>query len=286
MWGGTPELYAIAKIFQIRIVVHQAESIIKIPHEAEYDVWPELIELVHEPVNAGLEHDNDDLLKSDNHYNLALPEVLARQIINGYHNEIIFDFKAGIQKCPNPDSSDKTFENFRDFFFSLHHFYLSAKDKKPDVSLRDKFGYHLEMLWSYLLSEFMSPMWSYDDQGYNEDVGKRYWQSSMVNTRKLKVLIKEAIQRDELKMFFEAYPYVKDLIVIDEYLNTQLPSSEENAVFYDLVYFTYLPILDQYDQLKPSLVLREHLKLMLGRPDFDVEFYKKYMKGAEANFRD
>ncbi len=285
-WGGTPELYAIAKILQMRIVVHQAGSIIKIPHGTEYDAWPERIELVHELVNAGLGQDNDGSLKSDNHYNLALPTALAKQIINNYHNEIVFAFKTGMQKCPYPDSKDKEFENFRNFFFSLHRFHLSAKDKKPDMSLRDKSAYHLEMLWSHLLKEFMSPMWSYDDRGYNSEVGKRYWQSGMVDTRRLKVLIKEAIQRDELKSFFKAYPYVKDLIVIDEYLNTQSPSAEEHAIFRDLVYFVYLPVLNQYDQLQLSLVLREHLKLMLERSDFDVEFYKKYMKGAEANLRE
>ena len=40
------------KILQARIIVHQAYC--QSPQEAEYDAWPELIELVHEPVNAGL----------------------------------------------------------------------------------------------------------------------------------------------------------------------------------------------------------------------------------------
>ena len=36
-WGGTPELYAIARILQRRIIVHQTGSIIKIPHGTSYD---------------------------------------------------------------------------------------------------------------------------------------------------------------------------------------------------------------------------------------------------------
>ena len=217
---------------------------------------------------------------------MVLPVALAKQIINNYHNEIIFAFKAGIQKCPYPAPGNKEFENFREFIFSLYRYHLTERDKNPDMNLLKKSAYHLEMLWGHLLYEFRSPMWSYDDQGYNEEAGKRYWQSGMVDTKRLKVLIKEAIQRDELKSFFKAYPYVKDLIVIDEYLNIETPSAEAHSLFWDLVYLIYLPVLNQYEQLQPSLVLREHLKLMLSRPDLDLEFYKKYMKGAEASLRD
>ena len=74
-WAGTPEIQAIAIILKMRIIIHQYQTNIYIPQEAEYNQWPIAIELVHEAA------DKSDSA-SNNHYNLATTVEIAEKIIS------------------------------------------------------------------------------------------------------------------------------------------------------------------------------------------------------------
>ena len=80
--------------------------------------------------------------------------------------------------------------------------------------------------------------------------------------------------------FFKAYPFVKDLLFIDEYFSSETISKQDMIKFFTII-SNYRIALDKYDALLPILVLKEHINLMLGHEEFDQEFYSKHMKGAE-----
>ncbi len=79
-WAGTPEIQAIAIILKMRIIIHQYQTNIYIPQEAEYNQWPIAIELVHEAA------DKSDSA-SNNHYNLATTVEIAEKIISQNQEE-------------------------------------------------------------------------------------------------------------------------------------------------------------------------------------------------------
>lgn len=194
--------------------------------------------------------------------------------------DIIHAIKQMLIVCPHPESDEKVNKNFREFFFSFRA-YCQSLENEPSERLRDKANYHLEMLWSHLLHEFMSPMWSYDENGFNPELQQRY-NSGRIDTRRCRELIKLAIERDELQGFFKAFPYVRNLSRIDEFLKESAPSEDMRRDFSDLINH-YLIILDYYDRLQPLLVLRELCKVILNHADVDLGFYNNYMKGAERH---
>ena len=194
-------------------------------------------------------------------------------LTNIHDCEIIQVFKTIVQKCPHPTEYPKKFYNFKAIFY-----YLQLWLKNHDTRLKDMSNYYLEMLWTQLVDVYMQPVW------HTESVGSRYRPYEGVTVSSLKDLLKIAIARNDLRSFFEAFPYVENLLVIDAFLNASSPEEALTELFDQIVKY-YSDILKNYDSIHPILVLREMVKLILNRNDFDELFYKKYMKSAEQHLQ-
>lgn len=174
-------------------------------------------------------------------------------------------------------SNNAVFEHFSGFFYSYHSF-IKAEDESTKATFGRKCNYHMEKLWTQILHEFMSPMWCYGDSGYDESLWEKM--KGPLDIYKVRIVLREADLAGEFINFFKAYPYVRDLLFIDEFFSSKTKSKAAILKFSNIM-SNYLIALDKYDALLPILVLKEHINLMLGREEFDQEFYSKHMKGAE-----
>lgn len=206
-----------------------------------------------------------------------------RKYMSKDFNAKMHDLKQAMSKLPRSDS--KEFEHFTEFFGAFHKFTKSIKDGHPDEQIKSKYFYHLEMIWSHILREFMQPYWFFGKKDFGQEIENGYLTGPM-DTQILKTRIQNAIDQDQLPDFFAAFPYVKDLLIIDRNLFNF--SKDEPDVFRDTMRMMaeYIDILEHYDNIFPLLVLREHVHLMLKSNQFDQDFYIKYMKGAEVCLRD
>ena len=188
-------------------------------------------------------------------------------------------FKAVLSSMPiNYKNSDNSFfEHFSGFINSYHQFFKAENGSKRKNSVWGKCNYHLEKLWSSILSEFMSPMWCYDESGYNESLFEK--QKGPFNIYNVREVLRDSFVKGEFAIFFKAYPFVKDLLSIDEFFTNESKSREDVNKFLSIMN-NYKAALDKHDALLPILVLKEHINLMLSRDEFDKEFYSKHMKGA------
>ncbi len=199
-------------------------------------------------------------------------------------NERIQHLKHYISKLPRktPNTDLREFEHFNSFFSTFHNS-LKISSFNEDLVLR--FSYHLEQLWQHILSEFMQPYWFTTNRGVSMELMSKY-KGGRMDTQILKILIQKAIDDNELPDFFVAFPYVKDLLIIDRYLSHPLPNEPEVLGEVMRITAEYIDTLKHYDNIFPLLVLREHVHLMLDSDQFDQGFYVKYMKGAEVCLRD
>ena len=187
-------------------------------------------------------------------------------------------FKTIYSNMPvNYKRSDSTvFEHFSGFINSYHRFF-KVEDRPTKATFGRKYNYHIEKLWTQILHEFMSPMWCYGENGYDESLWEKM--KGPLDIYKVRVVLREADLTGEFSSFFKAYPYVKDLLFIDEFFASEPKSKQDMSKFLTII-SNYKIALDKYDALLPILVLKEHINLMLGREEFDQEFYSKHMKGA------
>ncbi|MBA8667709.1 hypothetical protein H1Q59_07385 [Holosporaceae bacterium 'Namur'] len=205
-------------------------------------------------------------------------------IINNIEN-IISEHKHKLLKLPNyQNSKEKEFQHLKEFFYCLDRLGIIKEVDEAAKKLKDKYIYHFEKVWSHLLEEFLFPGWLYDDNGFHQSWEDKYHRQP-INTNNIKELLEEALRQQELPLFFEAYPYVKDLLNMNHFFGKQNKSIEDFSNFYSIVN-SYLVCFEKYEAVMPLLILREHIKLMLNRDDFDKEFYKAHMKGAEAVMRE
>lgn len=101
----------------------------------------------------------------------------------------------------------------------------------------------------------------------------------------MKTRIQEAIDQDDLPDFFAAFPYAKDLLAIDNLLSQKVLYKQAIEEVMQVI-VSYTNSLENYENIFPLLILREHVHLMLNSNQFDRDFYIKYMKGAEVCIRD
>ena len=131
----------------------------------------------------------------------------------------------------------------------------------------------------------MQPYWFTTNRGVSMELMSKY-KGGRIDTQILKIRIQKAIDDNELPDFFVAFPYVKDLLIIDRYLSYPLPNEPEALGEVMRITAEYIDTLKHYDNIFPLLVLREHVHLMLDSNQFDQGFYVKYMKGADVCLRD
>lgn len=125
-------------------------------------------------------------------------------------------WKKLIKKFPHPRSEELS--DFKKLFLSLSQFGKSVRSGNPDESLKHKYLYHFDMLWKHLLNEFIDRLWYYDEHGCDEASYAKY-ASGPITITHLKFLLRQAVKSNEVKPFFKAYPYVIDLLMVDDYFS-------------------------------------------------------------------
>jgi uncharacterized protein with HEPN domain len=201
-------------------------------------------------------------------------------------DNIIIDLKSKINKLPVIHRPHK---HFRDFVLTIKKFNTFIKsqhqDEKVISELRDKWHLHLDELWKYLLLDkdgFMSPLWFYDNKcknSYNDKLKEQY-HTGKITINELQKRLQNAIDNNEIPLFFERFPYVEDLLAITKFIQSESYTNKEYEHFESLIN-SYADIIDSHGRTMPALVLREHILLMLNDSNFDKDFYIKYVKGAE-----
>ena len=154
-------------------------------------------------------------------------------------------------------SDNSVFEHFSGFINSYHRFF-KAEDESTKATFGRKYNYHIEKLWTQILHEFMSPMWCYGENGYDESL----WEKTKgpLDIYKVRVVLREADLAGEFSSFFKAYPYVKGLLFIDEFFSSELKSKQDIEKFLNIIN-DYKIAIDKYDALLHILVLKEHINL-------------------------
>ena len=109
-------------------------------------------------------------------------------------NQKIQYLKQSIRKIPvkNINSNSNEFEHFTGFFNVFDKFIISIKEGKPEEKLKQQYFYHLEMLWGYILDEFMKPYWFTGSKGFDRELENRYL-TGPIDTQRVKVLIQQAV---------------------------------------------------------------------------------------------
>ena len=188
----------------------------------------------------------------------------------------IATFKNVYSSMPtNNKSSDNTiFEHFSGFFYSYLSF-TKADDESTKASFGRKCNYHMEKLWVSIHHEFFNIMWHFNEPDFTPLSLNKF---GTIET--LKPGLKLALSENRNTEFFRAYPYVKDLLFIDEFFSSKTISKTDMLKFFSLI-SNYQIAIDKYDSLLPILVLKEHINLMLESDEFDEEFYSRHMKGAQ-----
>jgi hypothetical protein len=193
----------------------------------------------------------------------------------------IKDFKTVFSCLPNKRSDDREFEHFSGFIYTYNSF-IKSRDETERERFGGEYNYHLEKLWAQILHEFMNPMWWHEAHRFNENlVHKMRGPFDIYNVR---LVLREANKKGEFSSFFKAYPYIEDLLFIDEFFSGESKSGEDLEKLWAIV-VTYQVVLKKYDSLFPILVLKEHVNLMRGSTEFDQEFYSKHMNGASNCLR-
>ncbi len=185
-------------------------------------------------------------------------------------------FKAVLSSMPiNYKKSDNSFfEHFSGFINSYRQFFKAENESKQKDSFGSKYNYHLEKLWASIHNEYFDIMWHFDTPGFTPLMLNQF---GTIDT--MKPELRSALSEGRISNFFKAYPFVKDLLFIDELFTSETKSQEDINKFLSIMN-NYKVALDKHDTLLPILVLKEHINLMLARDEFDKEFYSKHMKGA------
>lgn len=188
----------------------------------------------------------------------------------------ISTFKNVYSSMPaNNKRSDNTiFEHFSGFFYSYLSF-IEADDESTKASFGRKCNYHMEKLWVSIHHEFFDIMWHFNEPDFTPLSLNKF---GTIET--LKPGLRLALSENRNTEFFKAYPYVKDLLFIDEFFSSKTISKADTLKFFSIIR-NYQIAIDKYDFLLPILVLKEHINLMLESDEFDKEFYSRHMKGAQ-----
>ena len=188
----------------------------------------------------------------------------------------IATFKNVYSSMPaNNKRSDNTiFEHFAGFFYSYLSF-TKANDESTKASFGRKFNYHMEKLWASIHNEFFNIIWHFNESDFTPLSLNKF---GTIET--LKPGLRLALSENRNTEFFRAYPYVKDLLFIDEFFSNETTLKEDMLKFFSII-SNYQIAIDKYDSLLPILVLKEHINLMLESDEFDKEFYSRHMKGAQ-----
>lgn len=174
----------------------------------------------------------------------------------------------------NKRSDNTIFEHFSGFFSSYLSF-IKANDESTKASFGRKCNYHMEKLWVSIHHEFFDIIWHFNEPGFTPLSLNKFG-----TIEKLKPGLRLALSKNRNTEFFKAYPYVKDLLFIDEFFSSKTISKEDIIKFSGIIN-NYQLAIDKYDSLLPILVLKEHINLMLESDEFDKEFYSRHMKGAQ-----
>jgi uncharacterized protein with HEPN domain len=181
-------------------------------------------------------------------------------------NKEIKTWKRLFRKLPCPKTEE--FEHLKEIFSLVK----SMKEDELTEQKMDKFYFHSAALWKYLLETFLlSPEFHHDGNVVDDFFCEKPGLADETNMEKLKTIIKNPSKKEKLKLFFKMHPYVEHFVIIDEYVRAELPKSDCEEDVIKLIN-DYQPILNQYYAIHTLLVLREIVKSILGRPDFDHEF--------------
>ena len=168
---------------------------------------------------------------------------------------------------------DKIFKNFSSFLDAFHSF-TEEENESARRCFLDKSLYHLGQIWISINFEFFDNFWHFDEPGFNQRSRNRV---STIET--LKPELRLALSENRHNNFFEAYPFVEDILFIDETLSSEELSSDALSKCHEIIN-NYKRAIDKYDSLLPILALNEHINLMLENNELDQEFYSKHFKGA------
>jgi hypothetical protein len=164
-------------------------------------------------------------------------------------DNIITDLKSKISKLPiiHLPHISKEFEHFRGLFLTITKFNILIKNKSQDAEaksiiseLRDKWHLHLDELWKYLLlgkDGFMSPLWFYDNKcknGYNDKLKEQY-HTGKITINELQKRLQNAINNNEIPLFFERFPYVEDLLVTTKFIQSESYTNKEYEYFESII---------------------------------------------------
>jgi hypothetical protein len=193
----------------------------------------------------------------------------------------IKDFKTLFGYIPNKKSDNIIFEHFSGFICSYCSF-LGTKGDQEKQTLGEKYNYHLEKLWGQILHEFMDLMWWHEDHRFDQDLSNKM--RGPFDIYNVRLVLREASKEGKFASFFEAYPYVEDLLFIDEFFSKKSHLAKDTQKLVTIISNDQIA-LNNYDSLFPILVLKEHVNLMLESSEFDQEFYSKHMHGAQNCLR-